>query len=139
MVKGSVLNQSFSGLVYTHWSNLTSDGTAALLVAAKMNDGVNFMLGVYTNILPVELTQSGPYIIANAMPYSFIKLHFYDTLNDRIAVWGYTYQESNADRNWFWNVYSWWRTYTRQHYSWYYYQPWRYIWHYTYWKHWQYS
>jgi len=136
IVQGTIDQTPFSGALYSHWSSLASDGTRALLVAAKMDDGVDTMFGAIANLLPSQLRPPAGYIITNAMPYMYLEFYLWDKANSRTASWSYWWYDSHSHPNWYWALYYWWRTYTKQYYSWYYYRPWWYIWHWLYWKHW---
>lgn len=127
----------FSGTVLSLWSDPDPNNIYALLVAALMDDGHSMVFGAYTNILPAELVSSDSYIIVNAMPYSFIRWFYYDTLNSRIVDWSYSWSESNSPPNWFWGIYWKWSNYIDEYYGWHAYLPWWWwFWHYTYDKHW---
>ena len=136
-VDGGLNRIGFSGSVLSWWSDPDANNIYALLVAAMMDEGHSMVFGAYTNILPAELVLPDSYIIVNAMPYSFIRWFYYDTLNNRIVDWSYSWSESNSSPNWFWGIYWKWRNYVNEYYGWHTYLPWWWwLWHYTYDKHW---
>ncbi len=136
-VNGGLNGMLFSGTVLSLWSDPDPNNIYALLVAALMDDGHSMVFGACTNILPAELVSSDSYMIVNAMPYSFIRWFYYDTLNSHIVDWSYSWFESNSPPNWFWGIYWKWSNYIDEYYGWHTYLPWWWwFWHYTYDKHW---
>jgi len=139
----------FDGIITSWWStNILADGTKACLLSAEMSDGTNMTMGFITNVLPPEqMPGVDPYIIWNAEPYFFVEFYWWSwhPIN-RIITWSYWWHDSHNHPNWFWGVYSWWRTYTKAYYlgywppvdvNWVYWQPWwGWWWHWIYWQHW---
>lgn len=141
-VRISNVGGAFHGSLLSWWSEASSKGTRALIVAALMDDGSDMVMGAVTNLLPPEMIpELDPFIIVNAQPYLFISWYWWVPAPvSRIHSWYYWWYDSHSHPNWFWGVYWWWRTdvgyyylapYGRQYLPW-----WWFFWHWTYWRHW---
>ena len=132
----------YVGSFLSWWSDISANGTRALIVAALWFDGTNMTMGAITNLLPPELVPGlDPYIIVNAMPYVYISWYWWVWAPvAKVHTWHYWWYDSHSHPNWFWGVYWWWRTdveyywlapYTKTYLTW-----WWLFWHWIYWRHW---
>jgi hypothetical protein len=147
-----LFTQEFNGTVTSWWSNNTlANGTRACVLSAQMGDGSTMAMAFVTNLLPPELLgETNPYIIVNAMPYTYVTFYWWAWQPiGKIVSWSYWWYGSDSHPNWFWGLYWWWRTCEKTYlyglnyglpypsFPWAEWRPWwEWWWHWTYWKHW---
>jgi hypothetical protein len=149
---GTIWTSPFNGTVTSWWSNNTlTDGTRACILSAQMMDGANMTMAFVTNLLPPDkVSEVDPYVIVNAMPYTYVSFYWWAWRPiGKIVSWDYWWYDSQSHPNWFWAIYLWWKTYEKDYarglpygspypsFPWADWRPWwEWWWHWLYWRHW---